>query len=350
MKICQKTRIARLRPGQVVAANVVGDNHVLLNKGTVLTEPLIWKLMGWKEVEQVTVAAYDHDYAENLPEVNREMLQKYANTVSSVRSAFEAARQLRSVPTAEMVVVAHSMIENLVSHYAVLQALKLQERQGEYTFQHSVNVGILAGIIGKWLKYDAERLNEVVLAGVLHDIGKAQIPLDILDKPGRLTQEECMIMRKHTIYGYDLLKDMTDIPESIRFTVLQHHERLDGSGYPFSLTGDKINDIAKIISVADTYDAMTSERVYQTKRTPFAAVEVLEQDMFVKMDATVCLTVLNHLKESLVGNQVMMKDGRNAKIIQIGRQGTEDLIVQTDDGEFINIGLRQHGLITSCDG
>lgn len=350
MKICQNTAISKLQPGQILGADVIADSHVLLNEGTVLTEDIIWKLMAWKDVDKVSVTAYNHDYSEKLPQVDQDMLEKYGKTVTSVRNAFETARQFKSVPVDDLVSVAHSMVENLVSHYAVLQTLKLQERLGEYTFQHSVNVGILAGIIGKWLKFDAEHLSELVLAGVLHDIGKAQIPPSILDKPGRLTKEECLVMRKHTIYGYDLLKDLPDVSETIRFAVLQHHERLDGSGYPFRLSGDKINDISKIISVADTYDAMTSERVYQSKRTPFAAVEVLEQDMFIRMDATVCLAVLNHLKESLVGNQVMLRDGRSAKIIQIGRLGADDLVVQTDDGEFINIGLRQHGLIASCEG
>lgn len=350
MKISCNVDVSEIKAGQILAADVVAGNQVLINAGVVLTEDKIAQLQEWKDVKRVRVLGEGSGEAAKLLEVSQEMMEQYNETVTSVRHAFESARAFKSVPVDDLVGVARNMMGSLISHYAVLQAMKLQERAGEYTFQHSVNVGILAGVIGKWLKYDEPHLERVVLAGVLHDIGKAQIPQEILNKPGKLTREEFLVMKKHTVYGYDMLKDMTVIPEDIRLAVLQHHERLDGSGYPFSLRQDKINNLSKIISVADTYDAMTSNRVYQAKRTPFAAVEVLEQEMFVRMDAGVCLTMLNHLKESLVGNQVVLNDGRTAKIIHIGRQGTDDLVVQTHDGDFINIGLRQHGVIRECEG
>ncbi len=350
MKACCGISVMELKPGQILAADVVAGNQVLLNEGAVLTEDKIKQLQEWKDVERVSVFVGENGDSVKLPEVSREMLEQYNETVTSVRHAFESARAFKTVPVDDLISVARTMMGSLISHYAVLQAMKLQERVGEYTFQHSVNVGILAGIIGKWLKYDEASLGQVVLSGVLHDIGKAQIPPEILNKPGKLTRDEFLVMKKHTVYGYDMLKGADSISEEIRLAVLQHHERLDGSGYPFSLRQDKINKLSKIISVADTYDAMTSNRVYQAKRTPFAAVEVLEQEMFIRMDANVCLTLLHHLKESLVGNHVVLCDGRSAKIIHIGRQGADDLIVQTNDGEFINIGLRQHGLIEACEG
>jgi putative nucleotidyltransferase with HDIG domain len=141
-----------------------------------------------------------------------------------------------------------------------------------YTFTHSVNVSVLAISLGKRLGLSEHDLNALGLAGLLHDIGKMQIPEQILNKPGKLTEAEFNVMKQHAYRGYVYLKSTRSVSEEILQAVRHHHEKSDGSGYPDGLREAKIPKFAKIISVADVYDAITSERVYRKGMLPFEAM------------------------------------------------------------------------------
>ena len=145
-----------------------------------------------------------------------------------------------------------------------------------YTFTHSVNVSVLAIAIGRRLGKSAQEMNNIGFAGLLHDIGKMQIPESILNKPGKLTEEEYQVMKMHTVYGYDYLcANSKEIPNEILKAVRSHHEKSDGSGYPDGLFEKEIPLFAKILSIADVYDAVTSERVYHKGMAPSDALRMI---------------------------------------------------------------------------
>jgi putative nucleotidyltransferase with HDIG domain len=145
----------------------------------------------------------------------------------------------------------------------------------EYTYLHCVNVAILAVSVGIKMNLTAEDLTYLGTAGILHDIGKNKIPAWLLDKTGQLSEEEYGMLRKHPEYGYDMLTSSQELTSVTRAGVLQHHERYDGSGYPRGLKGKEITLYARILAVADTYDAMTSDRAYREAYAPSEAVEYL---------------------------------------------------------------------------
>lgn len=134
-----------------------------------------------------------------------------------------------------------------------------------YTYTHSINVALLSRLIGKWMKYGKNMQDSLMFAGLLHDIGKMKIDKNVLNKPDKLTDQEFEKIKQHSVYSYELLQLNKDIPLDVKVGILMHHERMDGSGYPYGVCNENINDIAKVLAIADSYDAMISERPYQKK-------------------------------------------------------------------------------------
>jgi HD-GYP domain-containing protein (c-di-GMP phosphodiesterase class II) len=145
----------------------------------------------------------------------------------------------------------------------------------DYTFAHSVNVCVLSIISGIGLGYSISRLKELGVGAILHDIGKLKVPQELLKKPSQLTVEEFEEIKKHTIYGYEILKNNKKVSMVSAFIAFGHHERYDGSGYPLQLKGESIHHCARIVAVADVYDALTSDRVYRKKIKPHEAIEYI---------------------------------------------------------------------------
>lgn len=137
------------------------------------------------------------------------------------------------------------------------------------TFVHSLNVALISHELAAWLGFSKEEKELATLCGLLHDVGKMQIDSDVLKKPGKLTDDEREIIKQHSIKGFELLLGSEwDIDVHVRETVLQHHERYDGSGYPYGLEGEQIDVFARIVAIADVYDAMTADRVYREAIEP----------------------------------------------------------------------------------
>jgi len=150
-----------------------------------------------------------------------------------------------------------------------------------YTYTHSVNVGLLAVSMSKLLfrKSHAHNMHELGIGFFLHDLGKVKIDPGIINKPGRLTEEEMKVMRNHPAYGFNILNDARQLTEECKTIVLQHHERYDGTGYPKRLRGDEIHPYGKICALADVFDALTSDRPYRGKMDSFAALILMKEEM-----------------------------------------------------------------------
>ncbi|WP_010283967.1 HD-GYP domain-containing protein [Bacillus timonensis] len=180
----------------------------------------------------------------------------------------------------------------------------------DYTYRHNIGVGVIATLLGKWLSLSEEDLTALTIAATLHDIGKTKIPTEILNKPGRLTQAEYDTVKKHTVYGYEILKNTEGIGHKISLVALQHHEREDGKGYPFGLTGSKISYFSKIVAVADVFHAMSSNRVYHDATPFYQVIRQMNEDMFGKLDPTILMPFLQQIMNALIGHQVLLTDGR----------------------------------------
>lgn len=267
----------------------------------------------------------------------RQFQEKHQELVMTLQSIFQRTRFSKKVPL-EPVKTSINGILSLVDAGGVLNHLKkLGNDKKEYTYRHSVNVAVVAGLLGKWLGLEEAVRKDLVFAGLLHDIGKTQIPIDILNKPGNLTFFEMQTMKRHAILGYQLLQPHQEISKDIKLWILQHHERLDGSGYPHAFQGSQVCYHTQIIAVADIYDAMTSYRVYRNADTPFCAIDELSRKMFGKLDPGICKIFMEKLNESLLGNTVKLNNGVEAQIIQIDTRLGVKPLVKTMEGDYIDL-------------
>ena len=218
----------------------------------------------------------------------------------------------------------------------VFDMLHNMRQVNDSTYAHSLNVAIISRIIGKWLHFSNEELDTLTLAGLLHDIGKTKIPDEVLNKDGKLTDEEFQMIRNHPKYGYDILKSQP-LNSHIKKAALMHHERCDGSGYPMGLTMEEIDHYALIMAIADVYDAMTAARSYRAPLCPFEVIAEFEKDGLQKYKPKYILTFLENIANAYQNNRVMLSDGTSARIVLLNHRRLSKPLVQLDDGACIDL-------------
>lgn len=154
-----------------------------------------------------------------------------------------------------------------------------------YTFQHSVGVGLNSIALSKKLGFTSESdLMDAGIAGLLHDIGKTRVDPAIINKPGKLDEKEWAVMVQHSVWSHELVKDNPDINDRVRLAMRHHHEDMDGNGYPDKLPGSQISSLAKIVAVADIFNALTTDRTYSKAKSPFEALKLMQEKMAHKFD------------------------------------------------------------------
>lgn len=186
----------------------------------------------------------------------------------------------------------------------------------DYTFHHSLSVAIMAIAIGMEMGLDIQFVNEIGIAGLLHDIGKVSIPIEIINKPSRLTEEEFNIVKMHPIYAARHLQERNLVNFNVYSGIIQHHEKYDGSGYPFHLAGDKIHLYARILAVADVYDALTSNRPYRTPNPPNEAIEYIMAGNGSHFDENVVRAFIRKVAPYPTGAKVLLSNGEKACVLK----------------------------------
>lgn len=211
--------------------------------------------------------------------------------------------------------IADNLMTAILENDALAVDIDTLKVSDEYTFKHSVDVATMSMVIAKKHGMSEQEIYEIGIAGLLHDIGKSKIPNEILNKPAKLTDEEFDIMKQHSLYGYRILEKKKDISEHVRLGVLQHHEKTDGSGYPLNVPKEKICPYAKILSVADIYDALVTERPYKKAFTKRDAVEMI-MAMTDELDVSVVRSFLKSVILYPVDSIVSLSNGEDAKVVE----------------------------------
>lgn len=212
-------------------------------------------------------------------------------------------------------------------------------REDSMTHAHCLNSALIAGVFGTWWRLSKEDVFLLIQCGFFYDIGKLELPQELLWKPGKLTDLDYAKVKTHTMLGFNLLKDQ-QLNEHVIKATLMHHERSDGSGYPSRLRSDKIDIFAKYIAIIDAYEAMTSARTYRQSLNPFQIIENFEKDGYVKFDEEILRPILYHIAATQLNFNVLLTDDEEAVIIKINKDNLSRPLLQKEDGTLINLAAR----------
>lgn len=265
-----------LRRGMVCAKRIRGKNgELLLNKGAIIQDSYIRRI---RELGIIGIYIEDH-LSEGIEFVDIITETQRSNSVSTVKSLFENVS--KGVPSSRASIqmlrkTVDEIVETIIKNKDLNVNLSDLKIFDDYTYFHSVNVGVLAILIATRMKLPNHRLSEIGMAAMLHDVGKVFVNKQILNKPGRLNDEELSEMKSHSERGFEYLRfGFPSFSQDMLRAIMEHHERIDGNGYPASKRSGQISEYARIISLVDVFDALTSDRPYRRALAPSDAIEYI---------------------------------------------------------------------------
>lgn len=348
---------SQLIEGCILLEDVKGKSgRPIMEEGTILTEELITVLDKFL-IDSVDVSTKLHDGKTFLPkrklepnekksehqmeiylepEENRSIPEHYLQAVKDYKGFFDDWRNgvpLDMPKIRKSVIPLLERVDELDMDIFTIYQLGTAE---DYIYHHGVAVSLLSAYLGKELGYRKGEWIQIGLAGYLADAGMSKVDPEILTKGGPLTEDQLADIKNHPTYSYRMVGDVTGLSQQAKIAVLQHHERLDGSGYPLGLSKDKINSYARIIAISDTYHAMTSERFYKKKQPVFKVLDEILQEQYSRLDMTIVQKFVESLTKRTVGNTVHLSNGKTGEIVFCDMdQHTLKLFVKLHDNSEI---------------
>ncbi|HBE78168.1 MAG TPA: HD-GYP domain-containing protein [Firmicutes bacterium] len=271
----QRISLKEIKPGMVLARPVLGatDGRILLPANFKLTPFYIEKISHYKCCE---IYIQDSETVEKGKGFNEPILAKTrVKAYTVLHETFEQIQLEEEMAPDKIHEVVNEIVANILDNSHTLYNMFSLEMHDDYTFSHSVNVCVISTLIGSAMGYNQNELELIATGALLHDIGKVRINPEILNKPAKLTASEYAEMQNHPLYGAELIQKTESMGFLTASLALQHHEREDGSGYPYGLKSTGIHPFSKIVTVADVFDAMTAERVYKKASPPHIALKEL---------------------------------------------------------------------------
>ncbi|HIE12086.1 MAG TPA: HD-GYP domain-containing protein [Desulfotomaculum sp.] len=307
----RRLAVSKLTPGMRVGRNVYGkDGQIWLAKGVLLTGRYIERL---REL-RVPVIYVDDGFvqdAEVKDIISEETRQQAVQQMKALLLEAETPKATVINPPVGIYRTVEKIVQQVLANKGVLYNLMDIRAEDEYLFYHSVNVCLLATMAGATLGWGREQLEELALGALLHDIGKVRVPANILRKPGSLTKREFEEVKKHTVYGYEMLQNL----QNARKIARSHHERLNGQGYPDGLQNDIPADV-QLTGMADIYDALTADRIYREAYQPFEAYEMLAGTGDFWFDYRLILAFLSNIAAFPAGSVVRLVSGAVAVVLE----------------------------------
>ncbi|WP_434663073.1 HD-GYP domain-containing protein [Aeromonas sp. NJAU223] len=248
-----------------------------------------------------------------------------------IRRLYQEARELQGkfirqlkagepIDITPLAAVAEEMVDTMFSHGDAMLCLARIRAKDAYLMEHSMNVAILLANFGRHLELDRSVLKELTLGGLLHDVGKIMTPDALLNKPGKLTEEEFVIMRQHVVHSHDILMATAGITPTMLEVAANHHERLDGSGYPRHLKGSQLSLYTRMSGIVDVYDAVTADRVYKQGMSPTQAFRILLKGADHHFDRELVNRFIKCMGVYPVGTLVRLSNQRLAIVMQRNAQ------------------------------
>lgn len=329
--------IEKIQPGMVIVKNIYDENgRKLLGRNKKMTAPLIDRI---QSLGYPGIYIYDRysEHEEFSEIINEEERIKMLHT-------------LKEGNLEQIFFLSNKIVDDLLDMEEIHLDFNTLRHYHSSTYDHSLNVAIAAVTCGIGLELDNNQLRELALAAMFHDIGKECIPLEILDKPGSLTPEERAIINCHPEFGYEMLKERLEFPSTVRVSILQHHENENGSGYPRGLAHEDIYIYARIIHVADVFDALLAKRAYKEEFSALETIEYLMANCDHMFNYRVVATFLNYVTVYPVGVTVTLSTGARAHVIKNRNEFPLRPVVMTEDDTIIDLALDHNYLNVTIVG
>lgn len=354
----KRVNISNLVPGMVTAEDVYTyGNQLIIPKHTILNDKAITRLEFYSIVSirvedapadlptpavSASSAPSDIPYSQwvqSTPEFKK-FKQDYDESVNDFKESInDIVEKGSEINVDEVLQSTMDLFHNDGNTFSFFNMMQNMRQYDDLTYAHCINVSLISNVLANWLHMSQEEIEMATLCGLFHDIGKLSIPDQIIKKPDKLTDKEYAIVKKHTIEGYNILKKQK-IHDHIKNTALMHHERCDGTGYPLGIGADRIDKFAKIVSIADVYDAMTAARVYRGPLCPFSVIEIFEKEGLQKYETEYILCFLENVVLTYMNNRVRLSNGLEGDIVYINRQILSKPMIKCGD-QFIDLSVEK---------
>lgn len=371
---------SRAAENMVVADDVyTTDDKLVIPEGTVLTEEIIKSLKEYG-IFAIRIKVDEEDGSTPLEGNSEEEETKETEETLKRRTQEEQQNYLRQIKESKEFEEFHSAfidsvdnlkglfnkvvmhneeidskailedVENVVDKgrngIHILDMLQCMRGYDDVTYVHSVNVALLSNMIGRTVYTDIskEELDILTLSGLLHDIGKMMVPDNIIQKNGRLTLPEYNVVKTHVLFGNNILKGLKNLDPRVAEVAMRHHERCDGTGYPGGYRREQIEPFARIVAIADAYDAMTSDRVYRAALCPFDVIHMFEREGIVKFDVEFLLPFLEKAVQAYLNTEVKLSTNEVGKVIMINHNEYSKPVVQVGN-EFYDLSKESSDIV-----
>ncbi|MCK8059082.1 MULTISPECIES: HD-GYP domain-containing protein [unclassified Fusibacter] len=320
--------IQDLKHGMILGEDIYGGFDMLIaSKGDIITDKMK-ELLVRMSVDFVYVDDSSSDENTTLSEEDRqEILTAISETFTTYRLL--GKNVFSKIKSPVMDIVQSIMIDDHA--LALLLSLKCIDN---YSYEHSVHVGLLSGMIAYWQDKPAKSIKDAIYAGLFHDVGKITVNKSILLKPFPLSTDEFDTAKNHVLDGLELLNGLAEMNDDVRLAIMHHHERRNGSGYPQGLTGPSIHPIANIVAVADVYDASISKKCYKEAISPVAACEEIFTESLDLLDPTASTTLIRNLQKLYVGLKVILSNGETGEIVFLNKFDPNKPLVRAGDNFY----------------
>ncbi|MFC0212745.1 HD-GYP domain-containing protein [Paenibacillus chartarius] len=316
--------VASLKYGEKLSESVVTRfGNTLFHKGKIISDRDIEILRAFLiqnvSIETKSTAADESsDESKQMEDIQvstiHPFITEYENMLNMLKQVFKLANASQPIPMMDL----RNRLQALINHIDYYNLLSFSAKNWhlqDFIYHNSIMVGLTSYQLAKWCGMPEKDHMQIALAGLLHDIGTMKVDPAVLEKKEKLTQDELEEVRKHTVLGYNMLKNVPALNEGVKLCALQHHEREDGSGYPLGLKGDKIHPYAKVVAIADIYHAMSNPRYYKSSVSAYLVLEELQKESFGRLAPTIVQAMINKVTSFQNGTLVKLNDGRVGEIV-----------------------------------
>lgn len=373
--------IAELIPGMVTAEDILSyNNKVIVPKGIILTENIISRL----DAYSIYYANIEDNIDEELstPMADQTLFVTDASIVDLQSPSYQSNKEkmkesqqflrfseefdrctahfqdsltnslYRNEPfhANEILKEVLALLYQDGTEVSIFDMLLNMHNKDDSVYVHCIDVALISNVLSRWLHFSEADQKMATACGLFHDVGKFMLPVGVLRKPGKLTPEEFEIIKTHTTEGFHLLGKYRTIPEPVKNAALMHHEKCDGSGYPYGLKGNDIDKFSKIVTIADIFDAMTSERVYRSAMCPFSVIKYFEDDGIQKYEMKYILTFLENVSNSYLNHRVTLSNGMEGNVIFVNRDSYSRPVIRTENNEIIDLQQQYYHSIMQLSG